>query len=147
MHVCLPTDRSSLHTCVYLTKQEEKVELFRDLEGGSTSLVAQMVKNLPAMQETLVWSLGWEDPLEKGKATHSSILAWRIIPWTEKPGECDWATNTFTFFFSKHMYQVSFLYLWMRGGSMETRMENIFFPWVFSPIWFTLRERRHSLVY
>ena len=44
-----------------------------------------MVKNLPAMQETWVQSLGWEDPLEKGKATHSSILAWRI-PWTEKPG-------------------------------------------------------------
>ena len=43
-----------------------------------TSLVAQMVKNLPAMQETWVPSLGWEDPLEKGKVTHSSILAWRI---------------------------------------------------------------------
>ena len=42
------------------------------------SLVAQMVKNLPAMQETWVRSLGWEDPLEKGMATHSSILAWRI---------------------------------------------------------------------
>ena len=41
-------------------------------------LVAQMVKNLPAMQETWVRSLGWEDPLEKGTATHSSILAWRI---------------------------------------------------------------------
>ena len=42
------------------------------------SLVAQLVKNLPAMRETWVRSLGWEDPLEKGKATHSSILAWRI---------------------------------------------------------------------
>ena len=47
--------------------------------------VAQMVRNLPAMQETLVRSLGQEDPLEKGMATHSSILAWGI-PWTEKPG-------------------------------------------------------------
>ena len=45
------------------------------------SLVAQLVKNLLAMQETWVGSLGWEHPLEKGKATHSSILAWRI-PWT-----------------------------------------------------------------
>ena len=45
------------------------------------SLVAQLVKNPPEMQETWVRSLGWEDPLEKGKATHSSILAWRI-PWT-----------------------------------------------------------------
>ena len=44
-----------------------------------------MVKNLPAMQETQVRSLGWEDPLEKGMATYSRILAWRI-PWTEEPG-------------------------------------------------------------
>ena len=42
------------------------------------SLLAQTVKNLPAMQETWVWSLGWEDPLEEGMATHSNILAWRI---------------------------------------------------------------------
>ena len=47
--------------------------------------VAQMVKNLPAMQETQVGSLDQEDPLEKEMATHSSILAWRI-PWTEEPG-------------------------------------------------------------
>ena len=45
------------------------------------SLIGQLVKNLPEMQETLVQSLGWGDPLEKGKVTHSSILAWRI-PWT-----------------------------------------------------------------
>ena len=45
------------------------------------SLVAQLVKNPPLMRETWVLSLGWEDPLEKGKSTHSSILAWRI-PWT-----------------------------------------------------------------
>ena len=49
------------------------------------SLVAQVVKKLPAMQETWVLSLGWEDPLEKGTATHSRMLAWRI-PWTEEPG-------------------------------------------------------------
>ena len=47
--------------------------------------MAQMVKNLPARQETWVPSLGGEDPLEKGIATHSSILAWKI-PWTEEPG-------------------------------------------------------------
>ena len=51
------------------------------LQYSWASLVAQLVKNLPTMQETWVQSLGWEDPLEKGKATHSSILAWRI-PWT-----------------------------------------------------------------
>ena len=49
------------------------------------SLVVQKVKNPPAVQETRVWSLNWEDPLEKGMATHSSILA-RRIPWTEEPG-------------------------------------------------------------
>ena len=48
------------------------------LQYSWASLVAQLVKNPPAMWETWVWSLGWEDPLEKGKATHSSILAWRI---------------------------------------------------------------------
>ena len=51
----------------------------------NSSLVAQMVKNLPTVQETWVQSLGLEDMLEKGIATHSSILAWRI-PWTEEPG-------------------------------------------------------------
>ena len=49
------------------------------------SLVAQLVKNLPAVQETWVRCLGGEDPLETGMATHSSVLAWRI-PWTEDPG-------------------------------------------------------------
>ena len=48
------------------------------------SLVTQTIKNLPAMQETKVLTLGQEDPLKKGMATHSSILAWRI-PWTEEP--------------------------------------------------------------
>ena len=62
-----------------------------DMEGSSglslikntswASLVAQLVKNLPAMQETWIPSLDWEDPLEKGTATHSRIIAWRM-PWT-----------------------------------------------------------------
>ena len=70
-------------------------------------MVAQVVKHLPAMGETLVGSLGQEDPLEKGMATHSSFLAWRI-PWTEEPGGLqsmgskrvrhDRATNTFSLF-------------------------------------------------
>ena len=69
-------------------------------------LVAQMEKNLSAVQDPRVQTLSWEDPLERGMATHSSILAWRI-PWTEEPGRLqsmglqrvrnDWATNTFTF--------------------------------------------------
>ena len=49
------------------------------------SLIAQLIKNLPAMQETQVRFLGGEDPQEEGKATHSSVLAWSI-PWTEEPG-------------------------------------------------------------
>ena len=65
--------------------------------------VAQMVKNLPAMRETWIWSLNWEESLDKGMVTHASIHAWRI-PWTEDPGRLqsmglqrvryDWATNT-----------------------------------------------------
>ena len=70
-----------------------------------TSLVAQTVKNLPAVQETQVWSLGQEYPLKKGMAINSSILAWRI-PWTEEPCQVqsmwlqrarhDWLSNTHT---------------------------------------------------
>ena len=69
--------------------------------------MAQMVNNHSAMQETWIQSLGWEDPLEKGMANHSSILAWRI-PCTEKPGRLqsmgsqgvrhDWATSIFNYF-------------------------------------------------
>ena len=72
-----------------------------------TSLIAQVVKNPTAMQETLVWFSGWEDSLEKGMAIHSRILAWKS-PWTEKLDGLqsmgsqwvghDWMTNTFTFF-------------------------------------------------
>ena len=65
------------------------------LQYSWASLVAQLVKNVPSMQETCVWSLGWEDPLEKGKATHSSILAWRI-PGSQRV-EHDWMTFTSLF--------------------------------------------------
>ena len=64
-----------IYVCIYILST---TTVFR------ASLVAQMAKNLPAMQETQVQSLGWKDPLEKGLTTHSSILAWRI-PWTEEP--------------------------------------------------------------
>ena len=71
-----------------------------------TSVVAQLVKNPPAMRETWVWSLGWEDPLEKGKVTHSGTLAWRI-PWTGSPwgwqrARHDWATRS-------HLHELSSL--------------------------------------
>ena len=79
-----------LHTIEYLASS---------LFSTWASLVAQMVNNLPTMLETWVWFLGQKDPLEKGMATHSSTLAWRI-PWTEDPGgqsqraRYDWAINT-----------------------------------------------------
>ena len=72
------------------------------------SLVAQRLKHLPPMRENWVWSLSWEDPLEKEMTTHSSILAWRI-PWTEEPGRPqslgsqrvrhDWATSLSLLFY------------------------------------------------
>ena len=78
--------------------------LLQTLADDSVALLmAQTVENLPAMWETQVWPLAWEDPLEKGMATHSSILPWRV-PWTEEPGglQClglqnvrhDWEINT-----------------------------------------------------
>ena len=75
------------------------------LQYSWASMVAQLVKNTPAMRETWFQSLGWEDPLEKGMATHSSILAWRI-PWTEEPGG---VTNTFNVDTQWNAKTVSFL--------------------------------------
>ena len=76
------------------------------VSSSKPSLVAQMVKNLPAMQKTWIQSLGWEDSLEKEMVTHSSILTWKT-PWTEELGRLqsmgsqrvrpDWETSTFTF--------------------------------------------------
>ena len=101
----LVMDREAWHAAVYgrklvmnreawhaaavhgVAKSRTRLSNWTELNSWTTwtFLVAQMVKNLPTMQETRVWSLGWEDTLEKGMATHSSILAWRT-PWTEEPG-------------------------------------------------------------
>ena len=75
-----PSYQANVHKFKTLT-----LEFFIHFIKFRASLVARMVKNLPAVQETRIRSLGQEDPLEKGMATHSSILAWRI-PWTEEPG-------------------------------------------------------------
>ena len=78
----------------------------------SSIFVAQKVKCLPSMQETQVWSLGWEDPLEKEMATHSSTLAWKI-PWTEEPSRLqsmgsqsghDWTTSLHFTLCKKHSF-------------------------------------------
>ena len=106
-----PRDRGAWWAAVYGVAQS-RTRLKRLSSSSSSNAhqgpVALMVKNLSAMQETWVQSLGQEDPLEKGMATHSSILAWSI-PWTEEPGRLqsigsqrvghDWATNIFTFCF------------------------------------------------
>ena len=75
----------------------------------TASVVAQLVKNPPAMWETWVWSLGWEGPLEKGKATHSSILAWRI-PWSVVHGIKNSWTQLSDFHF--HMPESSSVHWW-----------------------------------
>ena len=71
------------------------------------NLMAQMVKNLPAMQETQIQSLGWENPLEKGMATHSSILAWRISR-TEEPGRL----QSMGFQFYQKLFVIPYIFLW-----------------------------------
>ena len=68
-----------------LTSTQRYKKLYPDKKIYKASLVAQMVKHLPAMRETRVQSLGWEDPLEKEMAAHSSTLAWKI-PWMQEPG-------------------------------------------------------------
>ena len=90
------------------------------ISAGQAFLVAQLVKNIPTILETWVWSLGQKDTLEKQEATHSSILAWRI-PWTEEYGRLqsmglqrvrhDWVTNTFTLVVLMLVAQ-SYLTLW-----------------------------------
>ena len=84
IHICVFI---YLHTYTYIYINVHKN--FANIGNGfytvGASLVTQTLKNLPAMQETQVRSLGQEDPLQKGMATHFSVLAWRI-PWTEEPG-------------------------------------------------------------
>ena len=82
---CLTLPPTSFPSSLPFLVEHSKCPLTTQVLGGSHQEMAQMVKNLPAVQETQVWSLSREDPLEKGTATHSSVLA-RRIPWTEEPG-------------------------------------------------------------
>ena len=130
-------------------------------------LVAQMVKTPPAMKETQVWSLGWEDPLEKSMATHSSLLVWRI-PWTEEPGGLqsvklqrvrhDWASNSFTFtsFYKWNLDLVLWrwpqlcftclnsllhsVYLWFSMWSLQTRCFIIDMSELVSVFWVSVAD-------
>ena len=88
------------------------------------SLVAQMVKHMPAMQETWVQSLGWEDPLEKEMATHSSTLAWKI-PWTEEPGRL----QSMGLQTVRHNWVTSFHYvelIYSRGIAHERKRDSFY---------------------
>ena len=79
------------------------VMVSEQIGGDHKGAWAQLVKNLPTVQETQVPSLGWEDPLEKGTVTHSSIPAWRI-PWTEKPGRLQFRGHRKSETLSKLLY-------------------------------------------
>jgi len=74
-----------MNLCGQTTSKKKKKKVILLWDKIQSSLVAQKVKNLPTMQQIPVQSLGWDDPLQKGMVTHSSILVWRI-PWTEEPG-------------------------------------------------------------
>ena len=109
--------------------------LFKPFLGEA--ILAQMVKNPPAVQETWVWSLGWEDHLEKEMAIHSSILAW-IVPWTEEPGRlqsmglqivgCDWVTHTFTFINRKEDYILIYQLLYTSHIELRSGFLTVYPP-------------------
>ena len=153
---CVPRIKpiSQLLGCLYFLSRHQQVSMnsflviliYKAVKGGKSrtkhfwftplhslvlwaSLVAQTVKNLPAMQESWVWSLGQEDPLEKRMATHSSTLVWRI-PWTEEPGRIqsmgsqrvghNWVTNTYFqslyhFFLAQLTWIELSIYYWIKG--------------------------------
>ena len=111
------------------------------LDPHIINLVAQTVKNLPAMQKTWVRSSDQEDPLEKGVAIHSCVLAWEI-PWTEEPGGLQsmgsqriglgWATNSLTLTLPSLVW------------NMESEFRKILFFWVLAPLtmfWFWYPEK------
>ena len=113
-------------TWVQSLGREERRE-WHPLQHSWASLVAQLVKNQPAMWKTWVWSLGWKDPLKKGRATHSSIMAWRI-PWTTVHGVANSRTQL------SHFHFTSSILAWR-------------IPWTEEPGWLqSMRLQRHGLV-
>ena len=119
------------------------------MELITTFLVAQTVKRLPTVQETWVLSLGWEDPLEKEMATHSSILAWKI-PWMEERGRlqsmgsqivgCDWATSLT---FITKTIQVIFMRL--SGFYYYQSVQLLSLIWLFATPWTTTCQASLSI--
>ena len=121
---CLKKDDESFRYYSHLTFPVYFILYF--FVQGLISLVAQMVKNLPAMWETQVWSLGWEDPLEKEMSTPSCLLPWRI-PWTEGAwqatvhGVAKSATHTHTHTHTHNSTVFSQSWLW----SLRTQILNL----------------------
>ena len=121
--------------CIPWRRDRLPIALFLGVPGGSDS------KESPAVQETWVQSLGWEDPLEKGMATHSSILAWRI-PWTEEPGRLQsmgsqkWVTFTHSSLLltsrilKKLILPVLSLVLWRSGKSLISHLGSASLWWL-----------------
>ena len=117
-------------------------------QRGQVFLVAQVVKNLPAMQETRNQSLCWEDPLEKGMAIHSSILTWRI-PWTEEPGGLqsmglqrvrhDWVANTTTLREDRSHRESPTVYLHCTPLALYYCVLAICFHFI-TPVFFSLKD-------
>ena len=120
-----------------------KCTIFLGFPGGS------VIRNLHAMQETQVRSLGWEDPLAKGMATHTSILDWRI-PWTEEPGGLqsmgsqkvrhDWVINTFTSLSKVKMPEKSQVCNKCSVNALPTE-KGLKWPWVGSQWGFKMRGK------
>ena len=96
---------------------------------NGASPVTQVVKNLTSMWETWVWSLGWEDPLEKEMATHSIILAWRI-PWTEEPGglQAPWGCKESDTAERLHMHNSIFMSFWGNSTLLSTGSSSFCTP-------------------
>ena len=122
--------------CLYITGTHEI--LFR-----STSLVAQMVKHLPTVRETPVQSLGGEDLLDKGMATHSSTLAWKI-PWTEEPGRLqsmgsqrvrhDWVTSlSLSVKYYLDQYKLEHINTWVSLSSDQPQWSSFCFATLVLP--------------
>ena len=114
------------------------------LQYSWASLVVQSMKNLPAMWETWVQSLGWEDPLEEGMATQSSILAWRI-PWTEEPDMLqslgsqrvrhDWATKPTHIYIRTYAYIYIYMYIHQKHQTCITwNMYMYIHTYVYTPV-------------
>ena len=123
-------------------------EIGHPLQHSWASLVAQLVKNPPAMWKTWVWSLGWEDTLEKGKVSHSSILAWRI-PWTVQAMGSQsqtWLSNLHFFCMQIYSHANSPEYL-PPCMNIHTHYRNYYPPILYTHAYTSIQIHSHSQIY